>query len=350
MEESAQQAHFPRREVARYVSVLWFNRALTCARFDGKIITVRVGLPEVRSAFVKGANKDAESADSGTEPSKLNYVVILAGQNDSYSDDQSSVEEQLPFLQQQCSADDDDDDGYDTEDCEAEELLSSVRNKNDECGYESSEEETTEVGVHTFFIHESVLRSTAAFFDQALKKDWEEGKSGIINLPDIRGQDFEIYATWLYTGRVTGDDVHENLRECYELGNYLCDADFNDALIDSIIRNIEQNGSYCSTFLFRELYTVSRENSPHRRLAVDVFVDELRNAEITAKRMVDFDNFDTAFTRDVILAFSQALQDAWSRESVYKAGLWPSKDVCRYHEHANGEECYKEWRKRLFQG
>jgi len=144
--------------------------------------------------------------------------------------------------------------------------------------------------------------------------------------------------------------VHGNLQECYELGNYLCDADFTHALIDSIIRNMKQNGFCCSTFLFGELYAVSRENSPHRRLAVDVFVDELRNAEITGKCILNFDNYNTTLTRDVILAFLQVLQDARSRESVQKADLWLSKDVCRYHEHANGEESYKERRKGLFEG
>jgi len=59
MEELAQYAHFPRREVSRYVMEPCLNFALTYARFDDKIITVRVGLPEVRSATVKGANEDA---------------------------------------------------------------------------------------------------------------------------------------------------------------------------------------------------------------------------------------------------------------------------------------------------
>lgn len=54
---------------------------------------------------------------------------------------------------------------------------------------------------HTFYVHEGVLRANSPFFDRALQLHWQEGKRGVVHLPEAEKEIFEIYAKWLYTGQ-----------------------------------------------------------------------------------------------------------------------------------------------------
>jgi hypothetical protein len=221
----------------------------------------------------------------------------------------------------------------------------------DEYSYDVSEEEVVEViDQRTFSVHENVLRSNSAYFERALCKDWEEGRRGEIYLGDFDPSAFEVYARWAYTGRVfIYADMTHLWKLCYELGQYLCDADFNDALIDMLVEGMTQLKQYYPNFLYEVMYQLPRRDSPHRKLAVDVFLLGLRNDHhIDSSWMPDFERAGPEFTRDVMKAEQEALQKErstrWGRECHWLD--W--KNDCRYHEHANGGKCYKEKRKHLY--
>jgi hypothetical protein len=51
-----------------------------------------------------------------------------------------------------------------------------------------------------FFIHESILRQSSSFLNNALKPQWR--KNDTIKLPECDRDAFSTYAQWLCNGRV----------------------------------------------------------------------------------------------------------------------------------------------------
>ncbi|KAI4948197.1 hypothetical protein J4E91_006191 [Alternaria rosae] len=142
------------------------------------------------------------------------------------------------------------------------------------------------LGKLKFFVHEELLRASSEFFNNALKKEWKEGKEKVINLPEVHSDFFRAWVKFLYTGRVfigDGDDSvhadesktqHEELGtwgSLYALGDFLADDDFKDALIDTMIDWMDLIGKY-SLALPNFIYPHSTNGSVHRQLAVDLFV------------------------------------------------------------------------------
>ncbi|KAK5691973.1 hypothetical protein LTR97_011144 [Elasticomyces elasticus] len=53
-----------------------------------------------------------------------------------------------------------------------------------------------------FIVHTGTLRAKSEFLDAAFQREWLEGQSKTVNLPEVRPEIFELYATWSYFGRI----------------------------------------------------------------------------------------------------------------------------------------------------
>lgn len=104
--------------------------------------------------------------------------------------------------------------------------------------------------------------------------------------------------------------------------------------------------------LVREIYEVlhamSHKDSPHRKLAVDVFVKELHSGSSDGKWMPNFDDVDSKFVRDVMVGVQQVFKKIKSGVEIEGETWWTLEDPCMYHEHATEGKCYKERRENLY--
>jgi hypothetical protein len=134
-----------------------------------------------------------------------------------------------------------------------------------------------------FFIHESILRQSSSFLNNAIKPQWR--KNDTIKLPECDRDAFSTYAQWLYNGRVAmisppdesvdtapnaneyDDDEWMRLTDHCVLANYLQDSGFADALIDVAIEIIGATG-HVSLLTTPVIYKYSRKDSRYRRFAL----------------------------------------------------------------------------------
>ncbi|KAK4888590.1 hypothetical protein LTR27_012542 [Elasticomyces elasticus] len=59
-----------------------------------------------------------------------------------------------------------------------------------------------------FTIHTKTVRAKSKFFDAACQREWIEGRERVVKLPEVEPETFELYATWMYQGKID----HETLR------------------------------------------------------------------------------------------------------------------------------------------
>ncbi|KAK5689687.1 hypothetical protein LTR97_012686 [Elasticomyces elasticus] len=59
-----------------------------------------------------------------------------------------------------------------------------------------------------FTIHTKTVRAKSKFFDAACQREWIEGRERVVKLPEVDPETFELYATWVYQGKID----HEALR------------------------------------------------------------------------------------------------------------------------------------------
>lgn len=203
------------------------------------------------------------------------------------------------------------------------------------------------VGQHkkNFFIHEKVLRASSAFFDNALKEVWKEGQEAAVDLPDTRPYDFEIWAKFLYTGRVymgkdeaiinKREEMFEELwtwRNLYALGGFLQDNDFQYALIDTMVDWIAVSSMY-PVDLAAYIYPHTKRDSSHRIFAIDVCLEVWPRADFR-----EGDVQPAEFLTDVFKSLGPHLNNSLGKASMKD---WALKiGDCNYHDHGD-RPCYK---------
>ena len=342
---------------------LWCIDKANGCRLNDRIILVHLRYgPEVKSAVVKGdAQNHAENQGGPNDQAPASDNDTIGGGTDTDTDTNTDTNtdtdtdhgidtdtdnaSRLGFVHLEFGNDDSpDDEDYTPDDCEMED------DDDGEYSYHDSEDEDVEIlDICTFSVHENVLRSNSPYFDRALCADWEEGRLGEVHLGHFDPNAFEVYARWAYTGRILIAVEQTYLwKLCYELGQYLCDADFNDALMDMLLDGMSQQKRYYPNFLYEVMYKLPRKDSPHRRLAVDTFLLGLRNEHHTdSSWMPDFENTGMDFVRDVLVAEQEAIRKEKSTRRGQEDIWLDWKNTCRYHEHTGGK-CYKEKRKHLY--
>lgn len=97
-----------------------------------------------------------------------------------------------------------------------------------------------------------------------------------------------MYVDWLYTSHnsisrtedkyksrlgsvVTSGAGWNDWRECYELGNFIQDTDFKNALIDVVIEKVANDEEYNES-LPHVIHSSSCKESPYRKLALGITV------------------------------------------------------------------------------
>ena len=112
----------------------------------------------------------------------------------------------------------------------------------------------------TFYIHEHLLKRHSDFFTTGLSKPWIEHKEGSVRFPDDSPEYFDIFARFLYDGKIHStkagdraiicrDEEWLRLAESWILGDKLLSTTFKDAVMDA---------------LSQKLITLSPPYLPHR--------------------------------------------------------------------------------------
>jgi hypothetical protein len=196
-----------------------------------------------------------------------------------------------------------------------EKLSSKSPTTNINCSFDEDDAVTLHVGPteHAILAHGNFISRRSEFFKAALKKEWAEGQTRIIKLPDEDPQVVTHYLSYTYskflptdifTKDFTGtfpeesDEYYQLLAELYVLGERLLDETIQGALIKEIIRlaqltDKESKSYYPKGEAVNTIYRGTTAGSPARRLMVNFHV-----ANGTTKW---FDSTcDAAFVLDVV--------------------------------------------------
>lgn len=199
----------------------------------------------------------------------------------------------------------------------------------------------------TFFVHEHLLCTNSMFFARALKKEWAEGEARQVDLPDVDPDTFEIWAKWLYTGRLcyaaTNRDEDFSIwlpkewvrwAKIYALGDFLQDTDLKDAAIDAHVENMLELDGYCP-ILAKWVYPYSSARSAHRKLAVDLFVATWVQEDLVLRKA----SCPTDFSYDVLNSLGPRLSNRVGTMKVSE--FFRGADRCKYHDHGEEKPCYR---------
>jgi hypothetical protein len=213
----------------------------------------------------------------------------------------------------------------------------------------------------TYFVHEAQLRASSAFFTQMFNGDWKESATRTVILSEAIPQPFSIYVKWLYSRRfyiTESDDIdceeesdtlesgengeRENLWDCYQLGDFLQDSDFKDAIIDALINKMVVENCY-PLYIAQAVYASSTAASPHRQWVVDCAIKFWSKPELDAvaeDAVSESGDYPQEFRTDLFVAMSAHLRTGVKVTLV--ADFFQNLDTCKYHEHTKkNTPCYK---------
>jgi hypothetical protein len=168
-------------------------------------------------------------------------------------------------------------------------------------------------------------------------------------VPATSNEAFNVWIKWLYTGRIfliqhrvateiNGTTTHKHTWSCwglaYDMGDFLQDSDFKDAVIDGIIEKMILYNEYPFS-LAQWIYTKSPITSAHRKLAVDTFVNCWPRSE-WSQTMVH----PAGFFADVVKTVGVTLEDG---VRIQRPGdYFNLNDTCKYHAHGSEKLCYRK--------
>jgi hypothetical protein len=153
---------------------------------------------------------------------------------------------------------------------------------------------------HVMMAHASYITHNSDFFEAALKKEWLEGQTRVIKLPDDRPDVVSHYLYYTYSKALLSasdagaiDDsnfemnqYYELLAELYVLGERLQDQSIRTAVIDSIVGS--WGGDFLITGPANIIYRGTTARSPARRLMVDLFLAYGAECELDHRCEADF--------------------------------------------------------------
>jgi len=202
-----------------------------------------------------------------------------------------------------------------------------------------------------FMVPDDSIRASSEFVDAAMRGPWQESQQRSISLPDFDKQDFGIYLHWLLTGvvhtRQRNDHalstlLHEAVRlpELFDLGHYLLDTDFRDALSDVLVQ--------CASEVKRVPYPFPPEygtrfyrkvpsGSPIRKLVADLIAWTLNEQELESLAAGKLTK-EPDLLLDVLLAVGGRYITRPPRNSPFDG--W--KTSCKYHCYGDEKTCYRK--------
>lgn len=172
-------------------------------------------------------------------------------------------------------------------------------------------------GEQKMVAHSSQLASDSVFFAAALKKEWKEGQTRTIKLPEEDTSTMAHYLSFLYGGRLSTEDITvvpgEQIKQCYRLlaqlyvsGERFLNRRIQTAVIKEIFRLTLKHDSkrvcwYPTGEVVNIIYRGTPEGSPARRLLVDL------HANMGTKEWMDH-NLEAGFAIDVAKALYTKIQ------------------------------------------
>ena len=175
-----------------------------------------------------------------------------------------------------------------------EKLPSKSPTTNVNCTFDQDDAVTLHVGPeeHAILAHGNFISRRSDFFKAALKKEWAEGQTRIIKLPDEDHQVVTHYLSYTYSKCLPtdifttdfmgtfpdeSDEYYQLLAELYVLGERLLDETIRGALIKEILRltkltDKESKHYYPKGEAVNIIYRGTTAASPARRLMVNFHV------------------------------------------------------------------------------
>lgn len=138
--------------------------------------------------------------------------------------------------------------------------------------------------------HESCITRNSDFFKAAMKKEWIEGQTRTITLPEETStESFVNYLNFSYHGKLPTEDIkacfgedsvdspYNELGKLYVIGERMIDRAVQDAVVREFLRlaNIESPDGDCQypdMPCVRYIYDGTTRGSPMRHLMVDFYI------------------------------------------------------------------------------
>lgn len=175
-----------------------------------------------------------------------------------------------------------------------EKLSSKSPTTNINCNFDEEDAVTLHVGPteHAILAHGNFISRRSEFFKAALKKEWAEGQTRVIKLPDEDPQVMTHYLSYAYskclptdiftkdflgTFPEESDEYYQLLAELYVLSERLLDETIRGALIKEILRLAKLTDKESKQYhpkgeAVNIIYRGTTAKSPARRLMVDFHI------------------------------------------------------------------------------
>jgi hypothetical protein len=209
-------------------------------------------------------------------------------------------------------------------------------------------------GKDVFVVSEDRIRVSSEFVDAAMRGPWQESQERSISLPCFDKRDFGIYLHWLLTGVIhskqrTNDPAESSLIASYnelyrlpklfELGHYLLDTSFRDALNDALMQCVSELQRFSWSFpatLGSMFYEKIPVGSPTRKLVAGLIAWTIQDYELQFLATKK-DSTNSDFLMNLLLAMG----GRYVSKPSDKSPLVGWQTSCEYHCHGDEKPCYR---------
>lgn len=216
----------------------------------------------------------------------------------------------------------------------------------------------------SYTVHRKLLATSSGYFAAALEgTHFVEGQTGEVKLLDFKPEIFEWFLQWMYTGCLTTTMTDRNhcstrklceptlgsmpdceahvdgdlrnasgqpkyflLLELWHLADFLIAPPLANLVLSTIARLAECTNSVPTPSDTNIIYDTIRENSPVRRLVLDLFKYKKTDRLLETHR----DNWHGIFLRDALIAVKRSHVDALDRHTLmpWRPRCWDDSRSC----------------------
>lgn len=202
----------------------------------------------------------------------------------------------------------------------------------------------------TYQVHENLLRANSGFFDAALKKEWKEGNSRKVTLPEEQPEMMYRYIMYLYTGLIVCNcesrmKKYLLLANLFVLGERMLDDSYKDKVLDKMDElacldlDTESNWAiFPGIVAVNVVYSKTPVTSPMCCFLVDLYVlHASEKFEYTHEEDGEVVPAHPEFLLDLVKAMSlKRSPEGFGIETVQKS---LSAASCAHHHHEDGAAC-----------
>lgn len=178
-----------------------------------------------------------------------------------------------------------------------------------------------------FSVHKDIVCAKSPFFETACKKEWSEGKEGIVRLEQHRPDAFKLFVHWIYSSTIDLEIIPERIAaevaylvEAWALSDFLGCPDFCNRLVDFLL------GSALSRSSMPHPNTVNKTPSGSiiRRLMVDLVAHRVSPG--------NFERAVPAWSQEVLVEVTKVFAHRFLRPNFDPR----QQNKCYYHQHPEG--------------